>query len=154
MTASEYSASRGGLASNVGMRQLSDAERKEHEVFEENVEATEEVFRDATGFLGVGHGLPSMVGKNQLPTTAELIEKHVRRGEPVEAVMWDDKEDRWVLGDEYKVAWAAGYICQHCLGWQEIAHHTVCNTIHGGSCGMGNPFAPELTGVARHNLNA
>lgn len=149
-----HSTSRGGISSNVGLVDLRPEQREYAEQFERNMHETEETFKEATGFLGLRSGPLSVVGKNHVKSYEEVAAERAA-GKNIEAVYYDTEADCWVLPDEYKSWWAAGYICQHCLGWQQIPHHSMCNTIHGGSCGIPNPFAAELDGLnVKHNLDA
>lgn len=145
---------RGGVMSNVDLVDLRPEYRAREERFEENLHAMGETMKEATGFLGMGAGLPSVVGRNHMKSYEDIMEER-RRGDQVEAIFYDEVENRWIIPDEYKAVWAAGYLCQHCLGWQQIPHHHMCNTVHGGSCGIPNPFAAELNGYdVQHDMNA
>jgi hypothetical protein len=121
-----YSPDRGGIGSNAGLISISATQRAEHDVLEQNLAATEETFREASDFLGTGKGAPTTTGRNHQPTFDELYHRHVTRGEKIIPAAYDEDEDRWILGDEYRAAWMAGYICQHCCNWQQIPHHHTC----------------------------
>lgn len=150
---------RGGIISNVDLVPISSEEREQHELLEKNVDEMQQVLDEAgdgtNAFQGVSSGAPSVVSKRQLTMTLNDVLEQRRRDEPVIPIYYDENEDRWVLPDEYHAAWIAGYLCQHCLGWQELTHHPVCNTVGGGSCGMTDPHAAEMNGTTvRHNLDA
>lgn len=140
---------RGGLFTNVDLVDLRPDQREAAEEYERNVEATKEVFAESDGtnsFLGMRDTQAAGMGtvsKRQLTMTYEDVMEQRRRGEKVIPVYYDPVADCWVLPDEYKVAWAAGYICQACLEWQEVPHSKVCRTLHGGfSCGHVNHDNP------------
>lgn len=146
------------ITSNVDVS-LTPQERAAGELFEKNMAATEQVLKEAgdgtNAFLGIGSGAPSVVSKRQMNMThADVMEQRARGEMPV-GIYYNDEDDTWVVPDAYKMAWVAGYLCQHCLCWQEIPFHSMCNTIHGGSCCMPNPYAPELDGkTVKHDLTA